>query len=128
MQGCISVETEHIVAAKAPKDSNTYKNSMHGCGKQVHRFTFSKIFGEKTTQKEFFDDTVLIRVKDFIEGQNCLIFTYGVTNSGKTYTIQGRLLLILFQYYYSSDGGIPCGGLLCSGRIYGEFITCSGLM
>ena len=35
-------------------------------------------------------------VKSFIEGQNCLIFTYGVTNSGKTYTIQGT----------STDGGI----------------------
>ncbi len=35
-------------------------------------------------------------VKAFIEGQNCLIFTYGVTNSGKTYTIQGS----------PNDGGI----------------------
>jgi kinesin family protein 20 len=29
-------------------------------------------------------------VQDFIEGQNCLVFTYGVTSSGKTYTIQGE--------------------------------------
>ena len=76
--------------AKAPKDSNTFKNSQHGCAKQTHRFTFSQIFRPECTQKTFFDETVLGVVKDFIDGQNCLIFTYGVTNSGKTYTIQGK--------------------------------------
>ncbi len=29
-------------------------------------------------------------VKDVLEGQSGLLFTYGVTNSGKTYTIQGE--------------------------------------
>lgn len=85
----MSLSSETVLVARAPKDSNTFKNSQHGCGKPTHRFTFSKIFADTTSQKEFFDSTVLDIVKDFIEGQNCLIFTYGVTNSGKTYTIQG---------------------------------------
>ena len=85
----MEIITDNILKARAPKDSNTYKNSQHGTAKQTHKFTFSKIFKEDTTQKMFFDQTVLGVVKDFIDGQNCLVFTYGVTNSGKTYTIQG---------------------------------------
>jgi kinesin family protein 20 len=74
----------------APKDSHTYKNSAHGLGKTKQKFTFSRIFNESTTQKEFFNDTMLTMVKDFVDGQNCLVFTYGVVTSGKTYTIQGE--------------------------------------
>ena len=28
-------------------------------------------------------------MQDLLQGQNALLFTYGVTNSGKTYTVQG---------------------------------------
>ena len=87
----MEVETDHLVAMHAPKDSVTFKNSMHGCGKQTHKFTFSNIFAASTTQKAFFDQTALTTVKDFVDGQNCLVFTYGVTNSGKTYTVQGTI-------------------------------------
>ncbi|XP_078395824.1 kinesin-like protein KIF20A [Cetorhinus maximus] len=65
------------------------KNSERGIGQAVHKFTFSQIFGQETSQKEFFDDTVKDLVKQYLQGQNCLVFTYGVTNAGKTYTIQG---------------------------------------
>jgi hypothetical protein len=33
---------------------------------------------------------VLPRVKEFLEGQNQLVFTYGASSSGKTHTIQGE--------------------------------------
>lgn len=88
----MDIEDDNTLIARAPEGSNTFKNSQHGCGKQTHKFTFSKIFQQTTSQKQFFDETVLSTVKDFIDGQNCLVFTYGVTNSGKTYTIQGRPL------------------------------------
>ena len=38
---------------------------------------------------DFFQKTTLPVVKDLLQGQNGLLFTYGVTNSGKTYTVQG---------------------------------------
>ena len=75
-----------------PKDSHTYKNATRGVTKSIAKYTFSHIFKEDTTQKEFFNDTMLGLVKDFIDGQNCLVFSYGVTSSGKTYTIQGTYL------------------------------------
>ncbi|KAL6299650.1 P-loop containing nucleoside triphosphate hydrolase protein [Sparassis latifolia] len=52
-------------------------------------YTFSHIFPPDTTQSDFFNNTTLPLVRDVLEGQNGLLFTYGVTNSGKTYTIQG---------------------------------------
>jgi kinesin family member 20 len=52
-------------------------------------YTFSHVFGPTTNQSEFFTQTTLPLVKDLLNGQNALLFAYGVTNSGKTYTIQG---------------------------------------
>ncbi|XP_052081873.1 kinesin-like protein KIF20B isoform X2 [Mytilus californianus] len=89
-QKCLTIEDEHTVATHAPKESHTFKNCTHGLGKTTHKFKFSRIFDSVTTQKDFFNETMLGLVKDFIDGQNCLVFTYGVTSSGKTYTIQGK--------------------------------------
>ncbi|XP_076451814.1 uncharacterized protein LOC143287590 [Babylonia areolata] len=89
-QGCVEVQNNYMVSANAPKDSHTFKAQLYGLNKAKHNFTFSRVFPETTSQKEFFDSTMLKLVQDFIEGQNCLVFTYGVTNSGKTYTIQGN--------------------------------------
>ncbi|THU91649.1 kinesin-domain-containing protein [Dendrothele bispora CBS 962.96] len=52
-------------------------------------YTFSHVFPPTTTQSDFFTKTTLPLVRDALEGQNGLLFTYGVTNSGKTYTVQG---------------------------------------
>ena len=82
-QQCLVMENPSGVLTQAPKDSFTFKNSTRGVGEVNHRFTFSNVFPPETTQKTFFDETSLGMVKDFIEGQNCLLFTYGVTNSGK---------------------------------------------
>lgn len=83
------VETENTIVATAPEISHTYKSMKRGVGKSSHKFTFSRIFNETTTQGAFFNETMLDMTKDFISGQNSLVFTYGVTSSGKTYTIQG---------------------------------------
>ncbi|KAG6837857.1 hypothetical protein H0H93_013010 [Arthromyces matolae] len=52
-------------------------------------YTFSHVFPPDTTQSDFFVKTTLPLVRDVLHGQNGLLFTYGVTNSGKTYTVQG---------------------------------------
>jgi len=52
-------------------------------------YTFSHVFLPTTTQCDFFTKTTLPLVQDVLTGQNGLLFTYGVTNSGKTYTVQG---------------------------------------
>lgn len=53
-------------------------------------FFFLQIFGPDVGQKLFFDETMKQVVKDVLNGQNWLVYTYGNTNSGKTHTIQGK--------------------------------------
>ncbi|XP_071828189.1 uncharacterized protein [Apostichopus japonicus] len=95
-QDCMHVSKDTTLTMRAPKNSFAFKSSMRGCQDMTHNFTFTGIYGQDTSQKNFFDDTMLSSVKSVIDGQNSLVFTYGVTNAGKTYTIQGM----------PQDGGI----------------------
>lgn len=79
---------EDVVELQAPPSSFTYKSSNRGFNDTTHQFSFSHIFPECTTQKHFFDQTMLPFVKDILSGVNGLVFTYGVTNSGKVRYLQ----------------------------------------
>uniref|UniRef100_A0A6Q2ZIN1 Kinesin-like protein n=1 Tax=Esox lucius TaxID=8010 RepID=A0A6Q2ZIN1_ESOLU len=48
-----------------------------------------KVFGIKTSQMELFEDVAKPLVDDLIHSKNGLLFTYGVTGSGKTFTMTG---------------------------------------
>uniref|UniRef100_A0A673CDK0 Kinesin-like protein n=1 Tax=Sphaeramia orbicularis TaxID=375764 RepID=A0A673CDK0_9TELE len=74
---------------KSPKGSANMKSSEKGIGMSIHKFSFSQIFGPQTSQSELFEDAVKSQMSDFLDGKDALIFSYGVTNAGKTYTIQG---------------------------------------
>ncbi|CAK9798928.1 Kinesin-like protein KIF23 [Anthophora plagiata] len=52
---------------------------------------FSHVFGPKVSQREVFNVVALPLVKNLINGKNSLLFTYGVTGSGKTYTMSGNV-------------------------------------
>ncbi|KAH9982702.1 P-loop containing nucleoside triphosphate hydrolase protein [Lactifluus volemus] len=52
-------------------------------------YTFSHVFPPATQQPEFFAKTTLPLVENLLNGEDGLLFAYGVTNSGKTYTMQG---------------------------------------
>ncbi|XP_039377264.1 kinesin-like protein KIF20A isoform X2 [Mauremys reevesii] len=95
-QDCVIIENPETVTLQAPKESFTMKNSEKGIGQSVHQFTFTKVFGPETTQSDFFEGTMKEIVKAYIDGANGLVFSYGVTNAGKTFTIQGS----------PKDGGI----------------------
>ncbi|KAI5774480.1 unnamed protein product [Gulo gulo] len=95
-QDCVRIENVETLVLQAPKDSFAQKSNERGIGQAAHRFTFSQIFGPEVGQASFFNLTVKEMVKDVLKGQNWLIYTYGVTNSGKTHTIQGTI----------KDGGI----------------------
>ncbi|XP_008305932.1 kinesin-like protein KIF20A [Cynoglossus semilaevis] len=109
-QDCVVVENSQMVTLNAPKGSATLKNSE----KSIHKFSFSKIFGPETTQAQLYEDTVKSQTSDFLDGKNALIFSYGVTNAGKTFTIQGtqkdpgilpRVLDTTFQHIGSDQYG-----------------------
>lgn len=52
-------------------------------------YSFSHVFPDSSLQSEFFKKTTLPLVRGLLDGENGLLFAYGVTNSGKTYTMQG---------------------------------------
>ncbi|XP_071345255.1 kinesin-like protein KIF23 isoform X2 [Trachinotus anak] len=53
------------------------------------QYSFKKVFGINTTQMELFEDVSKPLVDDLIHCKNGLLFTYGVTGSGKTFTMTG---------------------------------------
>ena len=54
------------------------------------------VFDEDSTQGAVFDKVGLPLVSDVLQGKNGLLFTYGVTGSGKTHTMLGN----------NRDGGV----------------------
>ncbi|XP_058044855.1 kinesin-like protein KIF20B isoform X2 [Ahaetulla prasina] len=88
-QGCVSVVDSTSIILKAPKGSKTFRLSEKNLRQLVQKFTFSQVFGPKTTQEELFDGAVKQSTLDFLRGHSRLIFTYGVTNAGKTHTYRG---------------------------------------
>ncbi|XP_051960808.1 kinesin-like protein KIF20A [Xyrauchen texanus] len=88
-QGCVNVQSEDSLLLRAPKDSRNMKSAERGVTQSLHKFSFTKIFGPQTSQQEVYDHTIREMVRDVLRGENRLLYTYGVTNSGKTYTIQG---------------------------------------
>ncbi|XP_022524563.2 kinesin-like protein KIF20B isoform X1 [Astyanax mexicanus] len=88
-QDCISIESPDTVVLKAPRSSLTARQSEKLGPQIAQRFQFSKVYSPETTQRQIFDGTTKALVKDVLAGQNSLIFTYGVTNAGKTFTFLG---------------------------------------
>ncbi|AWP00121.1 putative kinesin-like protein KIF20A [Scophthalmus maximus] len=88
-QGCVAVQDGETLLLKAPKESQNMRTAERGITQSMHKFSFSQIFGPDTTQQQFYEFTMKKMVKDVLQGENRLLYTYGVTNSGKTYTIQG---------------------------------------
>ncbi|XP_059958234.1 kinesin-like protein KIF20B isoform X6 [Mesoplodon densirostris] len=87
-EACVYILDSQTIVLKDPQ-SILGRLSEKSSGQMAQTFSFSKVFGPETTQKEFFQGCVLQPVKDLLKGQSRLIFTYGLTNSGKTYTFQG---------------------------------------
>ncbi len=79
---CLHQMSDYELMAVPPANSKTYLNSR-ASAESNQNFTFSKIFGPSIAQRELFDTSFKPLLKDFFNGQNCLVFTYGVTNSGK---------------------------------------------
>ncbi|XP_051724741.1 kinesin-like protein KIF20B isoform X2 [Ctenopharyngodon idella] len=88
-QDCVAIQPPETVLLKAPRSSLSARLSDKSVPVTAQRFQFSKVYGPDTTQKDMFDGTVKDLVKNVLEGQNSLVFTYGVTNAGKTFTFLG---------------------------------------
>ncbi|CAO3619289.1 unnamed protein product [Mucor fragilis] len=82
----IQVMDQVEVSMTPPENSNAYR-TRH---KASEKYRFTRVFSEDTDQQTFYNQTTLDLVKGALQGENALIFAYGVTNSGKTYTVMGK--------------------------------------
>ena len=76
---------EDEIVAYAPSKSHGFK-----MGERETKFTFSKVFPMQTKQGDIFDTVGTPLVANVLRGEHSLLFAYGITNAGKTYTIQGN--------------------------------------
>ncbi|WWC71755.1 uncharacterized protein I206_105714 [Kwoniella pini CBS 10737] len=80
----LEIQSETDVLMRAPTEQ-----SRHHIPKPPHIYSFDKVFPPTTPQSSFFTTTTLPLVERLLQGENGLMFAYGVSNSGKSYTIQG---------------------------------------
>nr|XP_018916025.1 PREDICTED: kinesin-like protein KIF23 isoform X1 [Bemisia tabaci] len=82
---CIKVISDTVIQVTTPE---SYASARNVSVKQM-QYTFQKVFDERSTQQQVFSEMALPLVDHLIHGRNGLLFTYGVTGSGKTYTMSG---------------------------------------
>ena len=93
---CFQTNHNELIAVP-PTSSNTFKNARGGVVCNM-KFVFSRIFPPTTMQKDLFNETLKPQLKDFIEGKNCLVFTYGITNSGMYLLLWRNLCTMATQF------------------------------
>lgn len=71
------------------------------------------MFGPDAGQKKVFDGSVRGLVRDVLDGGNCLVFTYGVTNAGKTFTFLGQNLILSTNLILQLETTFCCAALSC---------------
>ncbi|XP_066557294.1 kinesin-like protein KIF23 isoform X4 [Amia ocellicauda] len=82
---CIEVISSTTIQLHPPDGIKANRNGEY----KETQYSFKKVFGLKTSQMELFEDVAKPLVDDLIHCKNGLLFTYGVTGSGKTYTMTG---------------------------------------
>ncbi|XP_038562354.1 kinesin-like protein KIF23 isoform X5 [Micropterus salmoides] len=82
---CIEVISSTTIQLHAPEGFKTNRNGEY----KETQYSFKKVFRVSISQMELFEDVAKPLVDDLIHGKNGLLFTYGVTGSGKTFTMTG---------------------------------------
>ncbi|XP_018537071.1 kinesin-like protein KIF23 isoform X2 [Lates calcarifer] len=82
---CIEVISSTTIQLHAPEGFRTNRNGEY----KETQYSFKKVFGVSVSQMELFEYVAKPLVDDLIHGKNGLLFTYGVTGSGKTFTMTG---------------------------------------
>ncbi|XP_017135388.1 kinesin-like protein KIF23 [Drosophila miranda] len=73
-----------------PQDQLLQPHKQNGAQREI-QYIFKHVFQSDATQQDVFASVAQPLVANLVCGRNSLLFTYGVTGSGKTYTMTGNL-------------------------------------
>ena len=94
---CIEV-VDHPTGSVEQKTQIVVRQGFNSKNEQK-MYSFEKVLGPESSQKEVFsevDGSTLTNA--FLNGQNCTIFVYGPTSTGKTFTMQGNAEEIIHSH------------------------------
>lgn len=86
LKSCIALKGNTIFATKNLSPIVIEQNSSNPL---LEIFNFEKIFDQDSNQEVIFSEIGLKILEKIKEGYNSTLFAYGITGSGKTYTIDG---------------------------------------
>jgi len=81
----IVVNGPTTIVTTAPESS---KRAQYTKTEERH-YAFTRVFRPSRPQSDVYDVVGRPLLDRFLRGESCVIFAYGMTNAGKTYTIQG---------------------------------------
>uniref|UniRef100_A0A1I7S3T9 Kinesin-like protein n=1 Tax=Bursaphelenchus xylophilus TaxID=6326 RepID=A0A1I7S3T9_BURXY len=82
----VAIIDEEKVRLVPPPDAPL---NRHGEPRTESVYKFAHVFEPYESQRAVFEQSALDFVENLVNGQNSLLFTYGVTGSGKTFTMTG---------------------------------------
>lgn len=83
---CLKVTSPSTVILTPPEMAINYKAG----NLRETQYTFKRVFDVTSQQKDVYGTVAEPLIENLIRGKNGLLFTYGVTGSGKTYTMTGN--------------------------------------
>ena len=84
-------EERHYVRLRKPHISVTAHLSLTKIPPpSLNPQAFTRVFGPDSQQHDVFTHVAEPLLERFIAGDSCVLFAYGMTNAGKTFTIQGN--------------------------------------
>ncbi|KAL7732009.1 hypothetical protein ACLKA6_015773 [Drosophila palustris] len=84
---CMRVKNSTTIAVNAQDQLLHHK--QNGAQREI-QYIFKHVFQPDATQQDVFASVAQPLVDNLVRGRNSLLFTYGVTGSGKTYTMTGN--------------------------------------
>ncbi|XP_001983510.2 kinesin-like protein KIF23 [Drosophila grimshawi] len=85
---CMRVKNSTTIAVNS-QDQLLHHKQTPGAQREM-QYIFKHVFQPDVTQQDVFAAVAQPLVENLIRGRNSLLFTYGVTGSGKTYTMTGN--------------------------------------
>ncbi|CCK72966.1 kinesin motor protein CIN8 KNAG_0M01130 [Huiozyma naganishii CBS 8797] len=90
------IEAKSPIVVTVPDVTTTPEVSINTSGGsgieaqlQAKTYTVDKVYGPDSSQKLVFEDCAEPLFHDFMRGYNCTMLVYGMTSTGKTYTMTG---------------------------------------